>query len=164
MSKLIWAVLIAGTANWTVIETWHHGSLFDSVRARLEVCRGRFLADLLLCPYCLSHWTAIPLLAASLLMMVDFSQWDWWRYPGLVCCWLVVIRISNLLNDLTRSICRTPGRTVPVSLEDRILAGIAGGAYDPTPRPDTLSAEEGRKDDGENLEGPTPYGSAPAGT
>lgn len=135
LANLTWAIVVSAVANWAALETWRHGSLFAGVRARLEVRQGGFLADLLLCTFCLSHWTGALILAMVLLMAVDFSYWDWWQYAGLIGPWLVVVRLSNLLNDLTRNWCRTPNRTVPVALEDTILKRIATGSYDPTPLP-----------------------------
>lgn len=58
---LIHLVLLA-LAVYGVSTVWHRGSLFAAPRAFLEV-RGGFLADLLLCPLCLSahlaFWLAV---------------------------------------------------------------------------------------------------------
>ena len=102
-------ILAAGSiANWQVVETWHHGSLFARTRAWLEV-RSGLLPELMLCPYCLSHWTALPITAAAAVGVGSavFNDLQWLLIPVIS---LAVTRLSNLLNDVCRPVCRTPGR------------------------------------------------------
>ena len=99
-----WTVL----ANWQVIETFHHGSLFEQLRARLESRRDR-ISELAGCPFCLSHWTGLALAALSFI----YSTWGcplqpiWFVFPAYV---LSVVRVSQWLNDVTATYCRTPNR------------------------------------------------------
>ena len=99
---LVWLPLIT-LANWQLIECWHHGSLFDRPRAWLEQRTG-FWSDLLLCPFCLSHWTAVPL---TTVVVFSFTPELWWLLPILS---LSATRLSNLANDLTYHCSRTPQR------------------------------------------------------
>jgi hypothetical protein len=105
----VMTALISALAVWEIVEVWHHSSLFATRRAYLEV-RGGWLADMLLCPFCLSVWVAF-LVIFILKMDVHLAQ----HVPRWVidCIQLpiygfAVARLANLFNDLTRSKCRTP--------------------------------------------------------
>jgi len=101
-----WTVL----ASWQAVETFHHGSLFEQLRARLESRRDR-ISELAGCPFCLSHWTGMALAALSFV----YQTWGqpplpiWLVFPAYA---LAVIRASQWLNDVTASHCRTPNRKV----------------------------------------------------
>jgi hypothetical protein len=105
---LVLLLSIAALANWAAIEAWHHGSIFANLRGWLEA-RGGFLSELLLCPYCLSHWTALPLLCMLGLLLVGLEVQPH-QLISLPVLSLAVTRLSNLMNDLNRGICRTPNR------------------------------------------------------
>jgi hypothetical protein len=98
-------------ANWGAVETWHHGSLFSRARAWLEVRTG-LCSELMLCPYCLSHWTAM-LVSAVLAAGFDIAVFHDNRVVLLAPVALAITRLSNLSNDLCRRWCRTPGRHDP---------------------------------------------------
>ena len=115
-------LLVASLSNWAVIEAYHHGSIFERFRAWVEAHDG-FFAELLSCPYCLSHWTALPLTVLSMLALCDLTWNNLALLPVLV---FAVTRLSNLWNDLGRPICRTPNRH-DVSQELGELARIAEG-------------------------------------
>jgi hypothetical protein len=83
-------LLIIALANWQAVETFKHGSIFEKPRAWLEA-RGGFISDLLLCAFCLSHWTGLLLVV---LHLYDINT------PAYV---LSAIRVSQLLHDLFHS-------------------------------------------------------------
>ncbi len=100
-----WILPFAAIANWQMVETWHHGSLFANFHARLEASDG-FIANLLSCPFCLSHWTAALWTAGVFGICSD-------AHAAKDCLlaaiwWLCTVRLSNLFNDLTHAWCRTP--------------------------------------------------------
>lgn len=102
-------VLISALAVWEIVEIWHHSQLFATRRAYLEA-RGGWLADMLLCPFCLSVWVAF-LVISILGMDVHLTQ----HVPRWVidCIQLpiygfAVARLANLFNDFARNTCRTP--------------------------------------------------------
>lgn len=126
IADFVFSTALGAVANWAIIETWHHGSIFEECRARLEVRRGHFVPDLLLCPFCLSHWSAIFAELGALSLLIDLRELAWHQYLGLPICILATTRLSNLLNDLFRRICRTPGRSVSDSEEhDQALIDIS---------------------------------------
>jgi len=123
---MIWLLLLAVAANWQLVETWHHGELFARARAWFEA-RGGLSAELVGCPFCLSHWTAIlvtAVVAGSELS--NHGSVDWWLVPLF---WLAVVRLSNLANDCTHAVCRTPRRYKELAQEMEQLNGVtAAGA------------------------------------
>jgi len=131
-TELLLAAPMAVLANWQVLEIWRHGSLFTGIRARLEA-RGGIVAELLLCTFCLSNWTAATL-AALILCRRFGASWDalmWW--PVLT---LAIARASNVLNDLTHSACRTPRLEDDIRRMDKVgdggdlrLVSGRGGAH-----------------------------------
>lgn len=103
MIYLICWLLPTAAANWAAVETLHHGSIFDNPRAWLQA-RGGFINDLVSCPFCLSHWTAMALTASVFAVLVTD-----WKYGALApVYWLAVVRGSNLCNDYFHDKCRTP--------------------------------------------------------
>jgi hypothetical protein len=110
-SACVWLLLLVGLtalANWQAVETFHHGSLFESLRARLESRRDG-ISELTGCPFCLGHWSGLLLSALSFTCFA----WDkaplptWLLFPVFT---LAVIRASQWLNDRVASYCRTPNR------------------------------------------------------
>ena len=113
MTELFVALPFAVLASWQLVETFHHGDLFANFRARLEA-KGGLFSELMLCPFCLSHWTAL-LVCAQVMLAFDF-EWSfikWWWAPY----WLSVVRLSNVFNDLGHSFWRTS-----VNLEEEMAA------------------------------------------
>lgn len=108
ISTLTYLLVVCALANWQMVETWHHGSIFASARARVEMYQGSFWADLLSCPFCLSHWTAggLTILAMALAQQVCAAPFAWFLLTPALS--LAVTRLSNLCNDLTHDKCRTP--------------------------------------------------------
>ncbi len=126
MSTLLGLIIawpLAVLATWQTVETWHHGSLFDSWRAYYEA-RSGFLSDLLLCPFCFSHW------AALVHTFILFPALDVANDPHLLVLlpiyWLSVTRGSNLCNDICHSFTRTP-RLDQAAIEN--LEELAHGNY-----------------------------------
>lgn len=112
-ASLLWLLLSFGLtalANWQLVETYHHGSIFEQTRARLE-SRRDWLSELSDCAFCHSHWTALFLSALSF----TFFAWErpllptWLLFPVYV---LAVIRASQWLNDKAAPYCRTPNRRI----------------------------------------------------
>ena len=107
MIDILIVVFLAALSNWAVIETWRHGEIFERLRAWLQAHDPSFLQMLLTCPYCLSHWTAFPILVSLMVCAVDPIQ-PWYRYLALIPLSLASTRLSNALNDTLHSWCRTP--------------------------------------------------------
>lgn len=97
-------LVIAALAVWQAVEVWHHGAIFASVRARLEVW-DTFFSRLLHCPFCLSLWVAWAAVLPPLLVPSGSGPWWAWR---LFVYGLAVSRLANLANDLMHTWCRTP--------------------------------------------------------
>lgn len=101
--------VLAVLANWQTVETWHHGSIFESWRAKLESYRD-WRSELSGCPFCLGHWTGAGWAAlgfTALTWQQGPAGYDWLLLPLFA---LAVIRVSQWLNDLNHSITRTPHR------------------------------------------------------
>lgn len=103
--------LILVFAVWQIVETYRHGSLFDELRATIEIYEG-FWAELLSCMFCLSHWVAG---GCVLMYMLSTSvQTDYVTINAMfaVSRWfmlaLAVTRGAQLLNDVFHDISRTP--------------------------------------------------------
>lgn len=115
--RLLLTFMLAAVANWQAIETFHHGSIFEQLRARLE-SRRDWISELIGCPFCLSHWTGTAFAALSFV----YSTWEhllspvWLVFPAYV---LAVIRASQWLNDRTAHYCRTPNRKVTYGDTDK---------------------------------------------
>jgi hypothetical protein len=125
------ATIVATSAlfNWAAVEAWHHGSIFAKPRAWLEAHDPALWVELLQCPFCLSHWTALlPTLA---LMTYDDLHRPWWQWLALPVLSLAATRLSNVLNDVLHAYCRTV-KPVDVGEEMTELAGIAEDTDGPT--------------------------------
>lgn len=106
---LLASLLVAALAGCQAVETWHHGSLFRGVRSWLWTVRNdekrwwlaRKSAELLTCPFCLSHWTCAAAVVAMFLTDWDSS----WRLPVYG---LAAVRLAQLLNDISHPLTRSP--------------------------------------------------------
>ena len=110
-------------ANRQIIEVWHHGEIFARHRAWLEALGDNVIADLLLCPFCLSHWTAFGLTICAFLVMSAPLTAERLCLCGpafflAIPYTFAVAGLSNLLNDACYKIWRTPGRKM---FEDTLL-------------------------------------------
>lgn len=106
-------LLILGLATWQAVEIWRHSSLFAIPRAYFQARSDLRLGQLLSCPWCLSVWVALVLVA-------------WWMYSEPIekhpvvyyamiglrapILALAISRLANAANDLTWKLCRTPNR------------------------------------------------------
>lgn len=101
-------LVVTALATWQVVEVWHHSALFAGRRAVVEA-RGGFLADLLLCPFCLSVWAAAAV-CAVVVSPVPEAAWAAWAAGAakLFVLAMAVSRLANLGNDLAHTRCRTP--------------------------------------------------------
>jgi hypothetical protein len=117
---------VAALATWQAVEVWHHGSLFAGWRAWVEAKDG-WLAELTLCPFCFSVWTAAAVLLA---LWPDRPEGALdtsagvalgvvlWTAARLFVYALAVSRLANVANDLTHARCRTPRPGDGLNLED----------------------------------------------
>lgn len=113
--------VVAALSTWQAVEVWRHSSLTADARDRLSFyldsepvgrgwllptadAVGRWLAKLLLCPWCLSVWVGG---AVSIALLSE--HWA----PRLVVYALAASRAANLGNDLTHAWSRTPDRGLP---------------------------------------------------
>lgn len=84
---------IISLATWQIGEIWHHGSLFSGWRARVETWEG-WLAELLLCPFCLSVWIGV-------IVSILYAVGGYW--VEVVLAGLVASRVANAANDLMKA-------------------------------------------------------------
>lgn len=120
---------VAPLAATHLVEVVHHGSIFRRLRAwarnaRLDKDRPRplrdflgsgwlrlklrtFFGELIHCPFCLSHWSG----AIMLVLVIGTAIIS--PYVSLPVWWLALVRLANLINDITHPVNRSP-----VDLED----------------------------------------------
>lgn len=99
-------VVIMILATNQAVETFHHGSLFAESRAKLEISEG-FFAELLLCPFCLSHWVAA--LTVGWYVVARWLVGETWELLALAPVYaLAIARGAQLLNDVAHRRLRTP--------------------------------------------------------
>lgn len=129
-------IIVVALATWHVVELWHHGSLFATLRARLEV-GGTFAADLLLCPFCLTTWVAWGMMIWVIGVEALLSD----RPPAVRMAWYAGVlgfaaaRVANLLNDVLSPYSRTPGRSYGMHVAPRANTEYGpdeSGADEPT--------------------------------
>jgi hypothetical protein len=103
--------IICGFAVWQIVEVWHHGSLFRNARDVLSVLYiapsswkiTRWFAHVMLCPWCLSIYTALAVVVYYILAKMLFGV------IGLIPVYaLAISRIANVFNDLAYPYTRTP--------------------------------------------------------
>jgi hypothetical protein len=58
MTPTFMELAVAVLATWQIVEVWHHSSLTRNVRDLLSL-KENTLAQLLLCPFCLSVWVGV---------------------------------------------------------------------------------------------------------
>ena len=99
-------LILITLATWGIVETAHHGKLFASMRGYMEVKTG-FIANIISCPLCLSHWVA-----ALCVLLLHVGKWEFnqMTIPYALLLWIASTRLANLCNDLTHKSCRTPGK------------------------------------------------------
>ena len=109
MTAISFLILCLG--SWGLTELLRHDHRIKELAlAGLEedTPLGRFFYQVQSCGFCLSHWAAIICVIV-------------WQIP--FCWWLVtifaVVRVSNVLNDVTTKISRTPNKTMELSNERR---------------------------------------------
>ncbi len=98
---LILTTLIA-PANAQIIDTWINGTIFDTYRQFIKLGETsrfgalRAASELLLCPRCLSHWTAAILLGtARLIWNIQISA------PAWIIVWIATVGLSRFIYQLT---------------------------------------------------------------
>lgn len=109
-ATLLVELLAASLAGCQATEAWHHGSLFEALRARIRAILDddsknwllRKLAELLNCPFCLSHWTC----GTAILVMFLAGPESLYRWPVYA---LAATRVAQLLNDWSHPFTRSPG-------------------------------------------------------
>jgi hypothetical protein len=98
----LFTLIVAALATWHIVEVWHHGSIFASWRARVDLWEG-FFGELLRCPFCLSVWVAG--LSTGWFFLTSAVGYDVLAWPLYL---FAVARLANLGNDVSRDLCRTP--------------------------------------------------------
>lgn len=99
--------VMTALSTWQIGESFRHGSIFESVRARIE-SRGDAWAEWVQCGFCFSH------AAAALAVFLAGGHVAVTRYGmafnpfTAVLLWLSAIRTANVLNDVLKPYCRTP--------------------------------------------------------
>lgn len=92
------------------LEVWHHGSIFEDVRARLEAgfygSPDRFHVRLLSCMFCLSLWVTGAVILCLWLRIylhpIAAGVINFLIYTG------GITRLANIIHDLVRPWSRTP--------------------------------------------------------
>lgn len=103
MTFLDW--IFCALASWQTVETFRHGSIFQPLRRWGNENLGHsnkviaLTAKLVVCPFCLSHWTPWPFL---LLCLSDVTLL---KLPVYV---LSITRLTQLANDVFYSFSRSP--------------------------------------------------------
>jgi hypothetical protein len=100
--ELVLLLPVAALANWQVIETYNHGSLFSGIRAYMEARQDKF-GELLSCMFCLSHWTA-----ALVTVGVSYTVGTHMSIVTGVIYTFAVTRLSQLGNDCFYFYGKTP--------------------------------------------------------
>lgn len=153
----VFGLVVAGLATLQAVEVWHHGSVFAGWRARVQTwptegAWGR-LAELLLCPFCLSVWVGT---VAAVVAAVPLPAGDgWWAWVGWLALGagkafaygLAASRLANLTNDATHAISRTPGR-------DALLPPTGEGGGLPDVPNNEIKLHEAAHDDPSAAAGP----------
>lgn len=113
-------IVLLALAACHLTEVFRHGSIFDKVRAKLESIND-FCNELVNCGFCFSHW-ASALVVFCLYVGHKWLESTWVVNPFiLIIVWLTVTRLANLINDITKSISRTPSSfsIEDIQLEDK---------------------------------------------
>jgi hypothetical protein len=104
---VIW-ILVCALSVGSTVEVLHHSKAGEPWRRLgkwLEMCAGlKWLSAGFLCPFCYCFWWSILFVTLGAFML--FSP-----IPAITLGFiggLAAARLANLLNDATRSICRTP--------------------------------------------------------
>ena len=87
---ILLSVIAAGAATWAAVECWNDSKFWHPTRCWFEARRD-FWSDLTGCPYCLSHWVAVP--ATVLSMLAWAGPWDWFWAP---IHWAACVRLATL--------------------------------------------------------------------
>lgn len=122
--QIIYVFPLAVLANWQLVETWHHGSIFETPRAWVEAHRGSWWAELLLCPFCLSHWTGLTLTIVMFATMENLNS-SYAQFAFIYA--LALTRLPQVLNDLGYSYWRKHS-IPPTTAESDALNRIANPA------------------------------------
>lgn len=100
---LLGLLIIVPLATNQAVLVYSKSSLFSSVRVRVDDSEG-FIASILRCSFCLSHWVAT---AAVLSFVLGSLFWFLWILKFLLYV-LAATRVSNIVHDLMRPLDRTP--------------------------------------------------------
>jgi ABC-type sugar transport system permease subunit len=98
----ILSLILAVLAAWQTVEVIHHGSIFASFRAYMQVINNNFLRKLFSCPFCMSVWAGI--FWGAVFLNADLCVFT--KLLGYFGVGLGISRMSNVLNDLTYKFSR----------------------------------------------------------
>lgn len=97
-------LLAVSLAVWQTGEIWRHGRILSGLRDQIDWLGGP-IADLLLCPFCLSVWLGW-LFCLLLVLRGQLTAAE--PYIIVFVYGLAASRLANLANDLFHAYCRTP--------------------------------------------------------
>jgi len=111
MVEILCALVVVALGVWATVEILHHSQAGNAWRGIAKILTGhkglvKWVGDGMSCPFCYSHWFAIAYVAAVSTTVMGLSL-----LPACVFAFiggLAAARLSNLLNDYFRYICRTP--------------------------------------------------------
>jgi hypothetical protein len=96
LTALALSAALTGLAAWAAGECWRDGAMFARPRDWLHL-RGGFPAELLLCPYCLAHWSAGLLTVGMLAYAVAGCGVTGWLIAAAPVHWLCATRLAVTL-------------------------------------------------------------------
>jgi hypothetical protein len=78
-------IIIAAAAVATLTMTISSSSISEKVRHYIDPYLPELLKELLNCPYCLSHWTSLPVATIKATSVMDF-----------IITWLALVALSQI--------------------------------------------------------------------
>lgn len=98
-------------STWQIGESVRHGSIFESLRARVESWRDPW-PEWIQCGFCFSHAAAAAatLLAVGHVVAAAYCGWTFNVFTAALI-WLSALRAANVMNDFFKPWTRTPSRT-----------------------------------------------------
>jgi len=99
----------AALASSAVVEFFRHSQLVSEWRLYFNTTTY-FTSRLMRCGFCLSHWTAAFVFLFFLSPGLVFPASRWALVLSFPVHILAIVRLSNLINDLTHGFRRSPRR------------------------------------------------------
>jgi len=112
-------LVVAVLASNAVVEFFRHSQLVEEWRLYWNTTTN-FTSRLMRCGYCLSHWTAVVVFLFFISPRVFFGPSVWTEVLLSPAYILAIIRLSNLVSDLSHPFSRSPRRTDAVDDVHRV--------------------------------------------